>query len=192
MKKASFDGSIDLDADAPEPYSPRQADLILKARAEELAQAVEQDEESASIEVVTFSLAYETYALETAFVSEVYPLNDLTPLPCTPAFVAGIVNVRGQVVSVVDIKKFFDLPARGLTDLNKVIVIGSGMMRFGIMADAILGVRNIPIRTIQPGLPTLTGVRADYLRGIAADRLVILDAAKLLTDGKIVVHEEVA
>jgi len=124
-------------------------------------------------------------------VREVYPLKELTPLPCTPPFVAGIVNVRGQVISVIDIKKFFDLPERGLTDLNKVIILSDGVMEFGILADAVVDVRNIPLEKIQSGLPTLTGIREDYLRGVTAERLVILDAEKLLTDGNIVVHEEV-
>lgn len=176
-----------------EPARPASAwNGILLARARLLAQEPEQEETAEQIEVVTFLLAHETYGIETAFVREVYPLKDLTPLPCTPAFVAGIVNVRGQVMSVVDIKKFFELPEQGLTDLNKVVILSDGIMEFGILADAIVGVRNIPLRGIQPALPTLTGVREDYLRGVTAERLVILDAAKLLTDSNIVVHEEVA
>jgi len=145
-----------------------------------------------SIEVVIFQLAYETYGIETAWVREVYPLKDLTPLPCTPGFVAGIVNVRGQVISVIDIKKFFDLPEKGLTDLNKVIILSNGVMEFGILADSVVEVKSIPLNKIQAGLPTLTGIREDYLRGITAERLVILDAAKLLTDSNIIVHEECA
>ena len=171
---------------------PQQWQSILKARAQALAQAPEQVAATECLEVVTFLLAYETYGIETAYVREVYPLKDLTPLPCTPPFVAGIVNVRGQVISVIDIKKFFDLPEKGLTDLNKVIILSDGVMEFGILADAVVDVRHIPLGEIQSGLPTLTGIREDYLRGVTAERLVILDAAKLLTDNNIIVHEEFA
>ncbi|MCK9607487.1 MAG: chemotaxis protein CheW [Methylomonas sp.] len=164
---------------------------ILKARAHELAQESAAEALTERIEVVTFTLAYETYAIETVHVREVYPLKDLTPLPCTPAFVAGIVNVRGQIVSVIDIKQFFDLPANGLTDLNKVIILSDGDLVFGILADTIVDVRHIPLQTIQPSLPTLTGIREDYLKGVTKERLVILDAAKLLADARIVVHEDV-
>lgn len=167
-------------------------DGILRQRARLLAEPPENEAEAASVEVVTLLLAYETYAIETAYVREVYPLKDLTPLPCTPSFVAGIVNVRGQVMSVIDLKKLFELPEKGLTDLNKVVIISDGDMEFGILADAILDVRNIPLHEIQPGLPTLTGVREDYLKGITAERLVVLDAAKLLHNKDIVIHEEVA
>lgn len=170
---------------------PEKWQAILKARAQALAQVPEQDETTECIEIVAFLLAYETYGIETRHVREVYPLKDLTPVPCTPPFVAGIVNVRGQVLSVVDLKKFFELPERGLTDLNKVIVLSDGLMEFGVLADAIVDVRHVPLGKIQPGLPTLTGIREDYLRGVTAERLVILDAARLLADSGIVVHEEV-
>jgi purine-binding chemotaxis protein CheW len=144
------------------------------------------------IEVVEFVLAHERYAIESDYVREVAPLENLTPLPCTPAFVLGIVNVRGEILSVIDLKKFFDLPEQGLTDLNKVIVLQSGNMLFGILADVIAGVRRIPLTGILPSLPTLTGVREEYLKGVTAERIVVLDAEKLLMDESIVVQEQVS
>ena len=165
---------------------------ILKARAAALARQPGQAQAAGEhVEVVEFVLAYENYAVETRCVREVYPLENLTPLPCTPAFVLGIVNLRGEILSVIDIKKFFELPEKGLTDLNKVIVLQSGNMLFGILADAVIGVRRIPLAGIQPSLPTLTGVREAYLKGVTAERTVILDAEKLLADERIVVQEQV-
>ena len=165
---------------------------ILRARAEALArepQSKQGGEES--IDVVEFLLAYESYAIESSCVREVYPLKDLTPLPGTPPFVLGVSSVRGQILSVIDLKKFFDLPEKGLTDLNKVIIVRADFMEFGILADAVLGVRSIPLQELQGPLPTLTGIRAEYLRGVTKERLVLLDAAKILSDKKIIVHEEV-
>ena len=170
-----------------------QTKRILRERA--LALAAEPGETQTlaeSIEVVEFLLAHERYAVESAYVREVYPLENLTPLPCTPGFVLGIVNLRGEILSVIDLKKFFDLPEKGLTDLNKVIVLQSGNMLFGILADVIAGVRRIPVSDIQPSLPTLTGVREEYLKGVTPGRTVILDAEKLLTDESIIVQEQVA
>ena len=164
---------------------------ILKERAQALARESGQAEAAEHIEVVEFLLAHERYAIESCYVREVYPLENLTPLPCTPAFVRGIVNLRGEILSVIDIKKFFDLPEKGLTDLNKVIVLESEDMVFGILVDAILGVRDMPVAEIQPSLPTLTGIRSDYLQGVTAERVVILDAEKLLNDEKLIVHEQV-
>ncbi|MCI0527983.1 MAG: chemotaxis protein CheW [Nitrospira sp.] len=172
--------------------TPEEKKKILRARAKALAQEPKGKEDAEeSMEIVEFLLAYENYAIESIYIREVYPLKELTPLPCTPPFVLGIINVRGQVLSVLDIKKFFDLPEKGLTDLNKVIIIHNETMEFGILADVILGVQWIPLKEIQSSLPTLTGVREEYLKGVTKERLVILDAEKLLSDKGIVVHEEV-
>lgn len=173
--------------------NPEETRRILKARAQALGRKSEAAEAIGErIEVVEFVLAQERYAVESEHVRDVYPLEHLTPVPCTPAFVLGIVNLRGEILSVIDIKKFFDLPDKGLTDLNKVIVLDSGSMHFGILADAIIGVHAIPMAEIQASLPTLTGIREEYLKGVTSDRTVILDAEKLLADERIVVQEQVA
>ena len=170
---------------------------VLEERARALTREPAQAESDDDwIEVVEFTLAHERYAIASEHVREVYPLEELTPLPCTPSFVLGIVNLRGEILSVIDIKKFFDLPEKGLTDLNKVIVLESagaqtGDMMFGIVADTINGVRRIRRADLQPPLPTLTGIREDYLQGVTAERVVVLDAEKLLNDEKLIVNEQV-
>jgi len=142
-------------------------------------------------EILEFLLAHETYAIETMFVREVYPMADLTPLPCTPAFVYGLVNVRGQILTVIDMKKFFDLPEKGITNLNKIIVVRKDAMELGILADEIIGIRNIPMNKLQPPLSTMTGIHAEYLKGIIVEGLIALDMERFLTDGRLIVHEEV-
>jgi purine-binding chemotaxis protein CheW len=165
---------------------------ILKERAQILAQeAMPVDAATENVEVVEFLLAHERYAIESAYVREVYPLEDITSLPCTPAFVLGIINLHGEILSIIELKKFFDLPEKGITDLNKVIVLEFSDMVFGIVADAISGVRSISRTDIQPPLPTLTGIREDYLLGVTSECVVILDAKKLLTDEKLIVQEQV-
>ena len=163
--------------------APGEKKKILKERARALAREPKGDGlREEQLELVEFLLAGERYAIESSWVREVYPLKDLTPLPGSPPFIPGMINVRGQIVSVVDLKKFFDLPAKGLTNLDKVVIVTDGRMEFGLLADAVAGVREIPLGGIQQALPTLTGVRAEYLKGVTADRLVVLDAGKLLAD----------
>jgi len=167
--------------------TPEEKAAILKARARALArEPVEAQRPERSLDVIEFMIAYERYALESAYVREVHPLKDLTPLPGTPAFVAGIVNVRGRIVSVIDLKQFFDLPRRGLTDLNRVIILDNGQMEFGLLVDAVTAVQRLGLDDIQPALPTLTGVRTDYLHGVTAQRTIVLDAAKILADRQII------
>lgn len=165
---------------------------ILKVRAIALAREPEAGAtEGERIEVVEFLLADERYALESTYIGEVYPLKDLTILPCTPPFVLGVINLRGKILSVIDLHTFFDLPNRGLSDLNKVIVLHDGAMEFGILADEIVAARWIPRNTLLASLPTLTEIRAEYLLGVTPERLVVLDGGRILADGRIIVHEEV-
>jgi len=177
---------------ASNPENLSEAKQILRSRARTLSQPLAgTDSLAQSIELLEFRLAQEHYAVETRFVSEVYPLKDLTPLPCTPPFIRGIVNVRGRIIPVVDIKKLFDLPDQGLTDLHRIILIRSQGLELGLLADLTLGVRLIPLESLQLSLPTLSGIRSDYLKGVTAERLIVLDLDAILTDPKIIVHEEV-
>ena len=143
------------------------------------------------LEVLEFNLAHEHYAVETRLVREVHPLKELTPLPCTPPFILGIVNVRGRLLPVLDLRKLFELPEEGLTDLHRIILVRGGDLELGLLADLTVGVRSIPVASLQPSLLTLTGIREDYLKGVTAERLVVLDLARILSDPKLVVHEEV-
>ncbi|MGR9099734.1 MAG: chemotaxis protein CheW [Gammaproteobacteria bacterium] len=172
--------------------SPDAAARMLEKRTSDLArEAAPAEDAGQSLEVVEFGLAHERYAFELRHVREVCALDSLTPLPCTPDFVLGIVNIRGRMLSVVDLKRFFGLPEKGLTDLDKVVVLESPEMTFGVLADAVAGVRRIPLSDIQPSLPTLTGIREAYLRGVAEGRTVLLDAEKLLADQNLRVQEQV-
>jgi purine-binding chemotaxis protein CheW len=145
---------------------------------------------SESMEVVEFSLASEAYAIESVFIREVLPLKSYTPLPATPSFILGVVNARGHIISVVDLKKFFDLPEAGLCELDKVIVIGDDRMEFGILADAVIGARSIALADISPPIPTLSKVGAEYVKGIAEARVIVLDAKRILGDDSIVLCQE--
>ncbi len=165
---------------------------ILRARAQKLAQEkAATGSARETLEIVEFDLAGERYAIELGRVREVCPLKDLTPVPCTPGFVLGIINLRGEIRVVISLKEFFGLPSTDLTDLSKIIIIQDGENSAGILADGVRGVRAIDPGDLQPSLPTLTGRRADYLRGVAGDGLVVLDAAKILSDPRILVNDEV-
>lgn len=165
---------------------------ILKARAQALAREPAAEVAEETIEVVEFSLATERYGIETGYVREVFPFKELTPVPCTPPFFTGIVNVRGRMVAVVDLKAFFNLPANGLHDLHKVIILHSAEMDLGILADEVGGVRSVPSSHLQASLPTLSGIGQEYLRAVTGDRLAVLDARRILGDPRIIVQEKVA
>lgn len=171
--------------------SPEASLAILKDRARILAQESQQvDTAQEFLEIVEFSLATETYGVESAFVREIYPLKEFALLPGVPPFVFGITNVRGQILSIVDLKKFFNLPQRGLGQFNILIILHDGKMEFGILADEILGARSILLDSIQSSPPTISGIGAEYLRGVTSENLIILNAKKILCDEKIIVEQE--
>lgn len=170
--------------------SPEEKRKILKERAAALAREAAGEEAAEDVELVEFGLAGERWGVESSYVREVYALKDFTPLPCTPAFVFGLINVRGRIVSVVDIRKFFDMPEKGICESNSVLILRNDRMEFGILADSVLGVRRIASGLIQPSLPTLTGIRSEFLAGVTGDRLVVLDAGRLLSAKNIIVHEQ--
>lgn len=180
------------DAAIKKGFSPNSDEkkTILRARAELSAKSPEEPSSGGSLEVVEFLIGQEHYGLETRSVRETLPLKDFTPVPGVPSFVFGLINVRGQIISVIDIRRFFEMPEKGLSDLNRVIVIHDDQMEFGILADEILGVTAVPLDELQPSLPTLTGIREQFLKGVTRERLVVLDAGKLLTDKNIIVHDE--
>lgn len=144
-----------------------------------------------TLELLEFRLANERYAIETRHVSEVHALRDLTPLPGTPAFVRGIVNLRGRILPVFDLKKFFDLPEQGLTDLHRIIVVHGHDLELGLLADVVVSVRLLAADALSPPLPTLSAIAAEYLKGVSEQRLVVLDLERILADPRIVVNDEV-
>jgi purine-binding chemotaxis protein CheW len=175
--------------------NPREGDVdaqqVLARRARALAAPRDTPQDGETIEVVEFLLSRERYAFESRWVRSVHPLRRLTVLPCTPPHVLGIVNLRGQVVAVIDIRRFFGLPRRGLADLDKVVVLGEGAMEFGVLADVVPGVRTVRRAALQAAIPTFTGIRQAYLLGVTPDGLAVLDAARLLQGEQLVVNEQV-
>lgn len=165
-------------------------DILIK-RAEILARDIFAEREGERTQIVEFMLAGEKYGIEAIYVREIFPLKDLTPIPCTPPFITGVINVRQEIVSVMDIKKFFNLPECGITELNKVIILKTDDMEVGILADSITGVTGVDIDGLQTFLPGLTEIGAEYLKGIAEGPFIILDGGKILSDKKLIVSEEV-
>lgn len=168
------------------------AGKILKARAAALAARRSPSEAAGeTARIISFLLAGEKYAVEARYVREVYPLKEIAQLPCVPPFVLGIINLHGRIVSVLDLKRFFDLPDRGLGDLNKVLVLDDGSMEFGILADVVLEAAAVHTAGIHPSPVASSGIRGEYIKGIAGDRTIVLDAGKILSDRRIVVREEI-
>lgn len=167
------------------PHGPEKL-AILKARAQEIAKAPEETEAlTLQIEVTEFRFGEETYAFASTSVREVFSPKGITPLPCTPSFILGIVNVRGRILPVIDIKPLFGLPSPSKQPLSRIIIIHAEGVEVGLFADTIIGVRAISTLAIHPPLPTLAESQSRYICGITNDGTIILDAALLLTRSRL-------
>lgn len=176
-----------LEADLnPGPETVRER---LRERARELARPAPEPVAGDALDLQVFELSGETYAVETRYVDEAIALKRMTPVPCTPDFVLGIVNVRGRMVSVLDLRRFFDLPLKGLSDQNRLLVIRDEYMEFALLTDRVPGATRLPADELQDPPAHLDGIRADYLLGVTARHCSVLDAGRLLADPRLVVEE---
>jgi len=164
---------------------------ILRERARMLALRPD-EEETEHWDILEFTISGEGYGVELGFVSEVYSLVGLTPIPCAPRFVLGVVSIRGKIFSVIDFRSLLMLASSEPALSDKVIIIGDGSMEFGIRAESIVGSQAIPNARIRKGLPTISGIGADYLKGVTDGQVAIIDCANMLGDAKLIVHEDVA
>lgn len=176
-------------AQAPAALSQLEKKAILKKRAEKLAERVTVSEVENEIEVIEFTLSGETYAIETSFLKEVFHMKEITPVPLTPAFVKGIINLRGNIVSVLDLKVVFELANGTISNYDRVIILQERDMTFGILADEIRGIKKISLENSTFDLPDLNAVKKKYLKAVTSQRVVILDGSKLLNDESIIIND---
>ncbi len=172
--------------------SKTDKEKILKERAKILQQSKEIAEVAGEqFDGLEFLLSGERYAIDSEFVSEVIRIKDLTPLPCTPSFILGIINKRGQILSVIDIKKFFNLPEKGITNLNRVIIVKHHEIEVGILTDEIVGNTTIHLQSLQKEVPSINKIAQDYIIGLSNERLIVLDIKKILLDERIIINDEI-
>lgn len=171
--------------------SPERARQIMDARARALARVPgEERPAGVRIDVVKFALASERYAVETRYVREVVRFVDFTPVPGTPDFVVGVTNLRGSVLAVIDLGRFFSVPRKGLTDLSRVVVLGEGRAEFGVLADEALGQAGLAAADILEPPGEVSGIGRAYLRGVTREAQIVLDGAALLRDQRLFVQDE--
>lgn len=142
------------------------------------------------LSVVEFLLSPEHYAIEECFISEVLLLKGLTTIPGSPLFIAGITNIKGKIISVVNLKVFLGLPTQGITDLNRVIVLKNKHIEFGVLTDSILGTQKVKTGLLAPGPITLQGALAGYVKGITTNGLIVLDGQHILSAKSIIVNQK--
>jgi len=139
------------------------------------------------LQLVTFNLGSEEFALDILLVQEINRRVEITKVPKTPEFVEGVINLRGKIVPVLDLRKRFGLVGHEFTAQSRIIVVNIDNRVLGLLVDSVSEVLQIPAHTIEPPPPLVAGIDAAYIKGIGKfeDRLLILlDLGKVLSKNK--------
>lgn len=159
----------------------------------------EQSSVGMECQFVVFRLGNEEYGVPITQVKEINRLTATTKVPKSPVFVEGIINLRGQIIPIIDMKKRFDLPLTEYTGDARIIVIQVGIHTFGVQVDSVSEVLRINSSNIEPAPHIISGIDSQYITGVAkvGERLLILlDLDMLLSDEEKTqlqdMHEETA
>lgn len=163
---------------------------VLKERAKSLSRIIgTTNNKVETIELISFFLGQENFALETKYIKEVYPLKEYTVVPCAPEFLFGLTNVRRRILPIIDLKGFFSLVSDNSEGEKKLVILSNNEVEFALLTEGFSGIRIVNVEELQPNLPTLTGIRQDFLKGLLIDGTVILDGQKLLTSSHLVIND---
>lgn len=141
--------------------------------------------EFAEVQLVVFRLGAEEYGVPITQVQEIIHLTTPTRMPGAPAFVEGVINLRGKVIPVIDLKKRFALETAEYTDDARIVVVEIAGHTVGVIVDEVSEVLRLPKSSIDPPPAIIAGITAEYLWGVGKlqDRLLILvDLEKILTE----------
>lgn len=134
---------------------------------------------------VTFRLADETYGINVMQVQEVLRMTDVAPVPGAPHYVMGIINLRGNVVTVLDTRKLLDLATGDITDTSRIMIIESGKVTVGLLVDSVAEVVNISSSEIDPPPSVGNDDGSRYIQGIYSSEqqiLILIDLDKLINE----------
>ena len=140
---------------------------------------------TSEFQCVVFRLGNEEYGIPITQVKEINRLSTTTKVPKSPMFVEGIINLRGQIIPIIDMKKRFDLTLSEYTGDARIIVIQVASSSFGIEVDSVSEVLRISTSNVEPAPQIACDIDSHYITGVAkvADRLLILlDLDSLLSE----------
>lgn len=136
----------------------------------------EEVSEGQIVQLVTFNLDDVDYGVDILLVHEILRIPQITRLPNTPKFIKGVINLRGNVIPVVDIRARFGFQAAKLTDLSRIIVIEAETKQIGLLVDNVASVIRLKDSNVDPPSVFIEGISEEFITGVGRlkDRLVII------------------
>ena len=149
--------------------------------------------QSEEMQLVIFDLAGEPYGVFIQAVLEIIRMQEITTIPQAPYFVKGVINLRGKVIPVADLRKRFSMPEAEESKESRIVVVDIGGQAIGMTVDAVTEVTRIPAGTVEPPSAVITTDDSDYLLGIAkldSGMIILLDLTRVLAEVEPAVVEE--
>ncbi|APG25235.1 MAG: chemotaxis protein CheW [Syntrophotalea acetylenica] len=136
------------------------------------------EEDTQKDKYLTFSLADEVYAIDICYVTEIIGILKITKVPDMPSFIKGVINLRGKVIPVMDVRARFGLPAREYDERTCVVVVNVVDNAMGLVVDRVNEVMDIPAGQVEPPPASKGSGRGKYVKGIGK----VEDEVKILLD----------
>jgi len=187
----------------PSETAPEVLERVWAHRAAKLAQTLPQEEDE-QIEIVLVQLGREIYGLEAQYVLDIRLAEQITRVPRVPDWVAGIVNLRGRIVSVLDLQRLFKLPQTGRADKDvslppHLVVVETPDTEVALLVDKVLAVESLSADGMQTITDTVHGLGPEYVRGVCERKdgendltMIVLDLLALFGDKRLNVYEEIS
>jgi purine-binding chemotaxis protein CheW len=137
-----------------------------------------------TLQVVTFALGSEEYGVDIAQVQEINRMVTITHVPRAPQFMEGVINLRGQLIPIIDLRTRFGMERSERTKNTRIVVTEIGNKRVGMVVDSVSEVLRIPVEQIENAPDLVAGVDTEYIRGVGkmGDRLIImLDLGRIIS-----------
>ena len=145
----------------------------------------QEEEDEQKDKYLAFNLGEESYGIEIRYVTEIVGIQDITVVPEVPQYIKGIINLRGQIIPVMDVRLRFKKPFQPYNDRTCIIVVQIGQIDIGLIVDKVAEVVSIPNSNIVPP-PEFTQVNNRYIQGIGK----LEEEVKLLLDCNKLIHEQ--
>jgi purine-binding chemotaxis protein CheW len=174
--------------------SPDEVRQVLLERARRLSQTYMDgaDSTGARLQLITFSRGPHRYAVELDVLTEIRPLLDWTPVPGIPEFFEGVIQVRGEIIPLVDIVTLFEgaRPVPGAGVERFAVVVAAASTTMALLADSVDDVHDIRPERVHPPLATFRESRGRYIKSIVEDGPAIIDVETLLGDERLWVRHD--
>lgn len=146
---------------------------------------VQDEHDDDLLQLVTFRIGEEEFGVDILAVQEIIRLMQITMVPRAPAFIEGVINLRGKVIPVINMRTRFSLPSVTHDSNTRIVVMEFGQKIVGFLVDGVSEVLRIPANTVEEAPPVVSGIGSEYIKGVGKldDRLLILlDLNNLLSD----------